>query len=121
MPWTKEGGARRFSGETCAAQTTGIDRWSRVQINPPAARTEKQCLNLECAEMSALWNDATCRVVGKRQLVAALQIKALPTENGAGQEWSAGISSCVEPEAEPAVFAQSRCGPILWTTKWRNT
>ena len=28
--------------------------------------------------MSALGNDATCRVVGKRRLVAALQMKAMP-------------------------------------------
>jgi hypothetical protein len=34
-------------------------------------------LDLECADMSALWNDATCRVVGKRRHVAALQNSAL--------------------------------------------
>jgi hypothetical protein len=31
--------------------------------------------NLECADKSALWNWATCRPVGKRRPVAALQIK----------------------------------------------
>jgi hypothetical protein len=36
------------------------------------------CLNLECADKSALWNWATCRPVGKRRRVAALQIMALP-------------------------------------------
>jgi len=29
---------------------------------------------MECADMSALWNDATFRVVGKRQRDAAVQI-----------------------------------------------
>ena len=71
--------------------------------------------------MSALWNDATCRVVGKRRLVAALQIKALPTENGAGQEWAADIAFCQQPSAERAALAESHCGSILWNTKWQKT
>ncbi len=35
-------------------------------------------LDLECADTSALWNWATCRPVGKRRHVAALQIKTPP-------------------------------------------
>ena len=33
-------------------------------------------MSLECADMSAPWNGATCRVGGKRRHVAAVQIKA---------------------------------------------
>jgi hypothetical protein len=46
------------------------------QMTNPAGFWQRP--DLECADMSALWNDATCRVMGKRRRVAALQIKALP-------------------------------------------
>jgi hypothetical protein len=80
-------------------------------------------LNLECADVSALWNDATCRVVGKRRHVAALQIKALPGIGqrpnlnldgaGSGIVWSAdGLRpQRVWRRKQPADFKSSLVSP----------
>lgn len=42
-----------------------------------AALVAGQRRNFECADLSALWNCAICRGVGKRRHVAALKIEAL--------------------------------------------
>ena len=43
-----------------------------------------QSPNLECADMSALWNWATYRLVGKRRHVAELQTQMLPNSESLG-------------------------------------
>jgi len=69
---------------------------------------------LECADGSALWNRATCRPVGKRRRVAALQVKALPNGlhlDAAFPQWHFEIPEPTRMNLKPPTENQSR---ILW-------
>jgi hypothetical protein len=48
--------------------------FSSVTLDPAVGGDESGARILECAGMTALWNDATCRVGGKRRHVAAVHV-----------------------------------------------
>src|SRR5580700_2884427 len=58
-----------------AGEATGAECEAR------SGEATRESLDLECADMSALWGWETCLPAGKRRRVAALQIAAPPARN----------------------------------------